>query len=117
MESVTRKGREALFKPSQFHGLFLWAGEKMRKQKEDFVTRAEFEELRAMVSTYSYDLIKLLEDRLVCMDSLEDIKDQINGRPVTSQGRLIKMLRKERGLSEVPELKKGHVLKMVPKPK
>lgn len=84
-------------------------------KKDDFVTRTEYAELRAEVNGYRNNLIKLMEDRLVCLDEIEAIKDQMNGRPARPPGGLLQILRKERGMKAL-ELKKGHVLQMVPKP-
>jgi len=74
----------------------------MGKQKGDeagqLVTRAEFEELSSAVNRFRRNLIELLEDRLICFEEIEAIKDQLIGRPVRAPGRLHQDLCKERGI-------------------
>jgi hypothetical protein len=71
----------------------------MRKQKEDFVTRAKFEELQSVVRGHTDSIISLMEDRYL-----------LTADPAS---RLSQRLRKERGITGKAE--KGAVLKMVPK--
>ena len=58
-----------------------------QKDKDSqFVTRKEFEELHEKVSRYQDYVIKSMEDRLVFIEELVAIKNQLNGRPVEAAG-------------------------------
>jgi hypothetical protein len=67
-----------------------WRKEVMKAAQKDkdsqFVTRKEFEELHEKVSRYQDYVIKSMEDRLVFIEELVAIKNQLNGRPVEAAG-------------------------------